>query len=919
MQYRLKYISIIIVLLLILNFLIINNFEEVTAARADMNLEGDIFLNNTYMLANSTWRNDTDFCVWVYHDTHWTRYPAEGWRSTHMGRYFYMLPSADNGTHWHTGDKYRVQVNAEPFWNATNTNYSSHGSGDPGEYTPEGSIDNYIIWKDPDNWQRWDVQVPGVDLLPTNIRVDDTNYNNTPAYLNIDGGLEVTITANVTNIGTSENPQPFNFTIYESTRDGLMLTPEFLLEVGILTKLSPYGGDSGEYSIKWTAPTTPGIYFVAIYVDHYNLIPESNKVNNLFLIGFIVGGVPDLELTYIIADGISYDSSPSDLIYIGKSQKLTISTNVTNIGTESTQVNFNLTFILAYEPSIFPSEILLAKNFAALEPQMDIGKQIVVWTSPDLNIRCKITLQVDPDNRVQEIREDNNDFIFNFEVRDLPDLALDTMTQLTQIVPVGSENHIEVNVSNIGNVKTSSSVLGFYNGSGLDSYDPTMDLSSIIKSYDIPQLDPGKTLPSGFRAVWLAPMRTGTYNVSVKLDIFDEVPELKETNNILRFKFTVEDYPEPPIPTINIVNNDINLNWISSPTANRAYYLIYRAEHQMGFDLSTPDYNTSRNLLPLANEWVDTGAVGHGQERYYCIRTVNTYGWIGYTSLTVGKYTQTFKEGYDTFSLPLEPFNSVSVHEFINGLSKPSGNSVSEPSDLITAYEFDTRTQQWLGHPKFLPQNIDNFALEMGKGYMLYSPEPVQYTFSGYPGSMIRYIDILPTNNQFREGLTLDLENNGIELTWEVVDHATEYKIFQASNRTGFDYSAPIDITVNNFINFDLPEEFEVYYSIIPVDHFGRFGSSTYSIGVRGQVLGVGYNTFSLGLKPENLLLAHTFLIDFFEYDIETVYRYDVATQSWRGHPRFLPAEVDDFELAHDDANIAYVYLDEVRFFIVGR
>ncbi|MCK5560396.1 MAG: hypothetical protein KAJ51_07365, partial [Thermoplasmata archaeon] len=640
-----------------------------------------------------------------------------------MGRYFYMLPSEDNSTHWSNGDKYRVQVNAEPFWNATNTNYSSHGTGDPGEFTPSGSIDNYIVWNDPDNWQRWDVQVPGVDLLPTNVRVNGINYDTTPAYLNVEGGQDFTIQANVTNIGTSENPTQFNFTFYESTREGIMLTSEFLLDVGILTKLSPYGGDSGESTITWTAPSAPGIYFIAIYADYYNIIPESNKLNNLFLIGFTIGGVPDLELVDVIADEIKYYSSPSDLLYVGKAQSLTISANAINIGTESTLVDFNITFKLTYEPAILPSETLFSKKFAALEPQMETGSQVVVWISPDFNTSCKITLKADPDNRLQEIREDNNEFVLNFEVRDLPDLALENGTPLTQIVPIGSENYIEVKISNIGNVIGNSSVLGFYNDSKFDEYEPTLNLTAIFKNYSVAELTPGETLTSGFSALWLAPMTPGNYNVSVKVDIFDDVAELKEINNILRFKFTVEDYPEPPIPTLNIIDNDVSLTWLPSPTTTRAYYLIYRAESQMGFDLSIPYHNTSRELLPLANEWVDTGAADYANELYYCIRTVNIYGWVGYTSLTVGKFTKTFSKDYDTFSLPLEPFNSITAYEFLEDLAKPLGSADDDIQDSTTVYDFNTRTQQWQGHPKFLPAEIDNFVLEFGKGYMLYSAE----------------------------------------------------------------------------------------------------------------------------------------------------------------------------------------------------
>ncbi|UCH89375.1 MAG: hypothetical protein JSV49_01640, partial [Thermoplasmata archaeon] len=333
MAIKVKISTVIVSIILILSLLVTFNFDKIQAARDDMNLEGDIYLNNTFMLANTTWRNDTEFCIWVYHIDHWTRYPNTGWQYTSMGRYFFMLPSDDNGTHWSNGDKYRVQINGVPSWNISSTNFSSHGTGDPGAYTPVGDINNYILWNDPDNWQRWDIEAPDIDLIPTNVKVNGINYYTTPTYISINASSKITISANVTNIGTSKNPTAFNFTFYNSTREGISISPELILDVEISQKLTPYGGDSGNYLISWVTPSVKGVYFVAINADYYNVIPESNKTNNLFIIGFIIGGVPDLALTNVTADEIKYDSSPSPLIYAGKEQDVIISANVPNIGT----------------------------------------------------------------------------------------------------------------------------------------------------------------------------------------------------------------------------------------------------------------------------------------------------------------------------------------------------------------------------------------------------------------------------------------------------------------------------------------------------------------------------------------------------------------------------------------------------------
>lgn len=920
MNVRGKFGSVILIFILIFNLIIIFNIEEVQAARDDMNLEGDIYLNQTYMLANNTWQNNTEFCIWVYHVDHWTRYPSAGWRLTSMGRYFYMLPREDNGTHWSGGDKYRVQVNAEPFWNATNTNYSSHGTGDAGEFTPSGSIENYIVWDDPDNWQRWDVQLPGVDLKPTNVKVDNQEYQISPAYITIEGGQDVAISGNVTNIGISEPPTGFNFTFFNSTNDGDMLSTELLLDIGITAKLSP-GDETGEYSITWHVPSSPGIYFVALHADHYNVVPESNKVNNLFLIGFIVGGVPDLELNNVLADDIKYDSSPSTLIYVGKGQSVSISVNVTNIGTENTGLDFLLNITLTYIPGTTPSENLLSKTLSSLDPQEDAGEQKIEWTTPDFNTQCKITIKVDPANRIQEIREDNNEFVLNFEVRDLPDLKVENITPLTRTVPIGSFNKIEVKVWNIGNIQSNSSSLGFYNGTEFDDYVPGTNLTTALQIYDITGLQPSQEVSSGLQATWLAPMIIGMYTVSVKIDLEEEIAELKEINNIVMFTFIVEDYPEPPIPELMMDGNDIKLTWTDSPTDNRAYYLIYRSETKTGFDFSMPYFNTSRQLLPLSNDWADENGNDDAPELYYCIRTVNEHGWVGYTSLTVGKFTKTFALGYDTFSLPLDPFEQIKASEFLDSLTKPGGSSPSEINGMTTVYRLDVETQQWLGRPKFLPENVDNFELEFGKGYMFYTPEEVAYTFTGYPGSMIRYIEILPTTEQFR--ISLDLVFGiyyHLKFGWPEVNGATNYNIYNSNSRTGFNYSLPLNVTDTNSISLPPQEAPEGYYTVVPVDKYGRFGSSAYSVGVTNMSFGSEYDTFGLKVEPDYFIYTVSDIMDeFFTIHIDTIYYYDDSLQMWQGHPRYLPRDIDNFDLVAGDAYVTYIYQGELRFMIVGR
>jgi hypothetical protein len=347
--------------------------------------------------------------------------------------------------------------------------------------------------------------------------------------------------------------------------------------------------------------------------------------------------------------------------------------------------------------------------------------------------------------------------------------------------------------------------------------------------------------------------------------------------------------------------------------------LIYRSETPNGFDFSNPYFNTSNQLFPSFNEWVDVNSMHNYDELYYCLRTVNVHGWVGYSSLTVGKYTKTFSTGYNSFCLPLEPFNQINAKMFIEGLSKSKDSSMSEIDDLTTVYNYDIDTQQWMGHPKFLPEDIDNFQIEFGKGYMIYTPDEVEYTFSGYPGSMIRYIDILFTDHQFHDSIDIDIIGNIVNITWNTVDPAVEYKIYRSGKRTEINYSDPFSITKNNVEMFGFTTDVEYYFTIIPVDQYGRLGSSTYSIGVSLTDFASGYTAFGSKLKPEKKIEVDQIMELYYYNDIETIYYYDIAHQTWQGHPRFIPESVDNFELEVADAYMTYVYLDEVRIIIVGR
>jgi hypothetical protein len=246
-------------------------------------------------------------------------------------------------------------------------------------------------------------------------------------------------------------------------------------------------------------------------------------------------------------------------------------------------------------------------------------------------------------------------------------------------------------------------------------------------------------------------------------------------------------------------------------------------------------------------------------------------------------------------------------------------------NDADTIYRYDTDIQRWMGHPKFLPTTMDDFTLEMGDGYMIYVVEnQVQYTITGTTGTAIRYMDgAVGGESGFRNNLTADVQGNQVVLRWEQATSATGgYAIYRGTARIGnnslsdFKLEPIATVTTTSWVDTGATG-IEYYYMVVALDGL-KEGSSTYAVGVKRYSFSSGYSMISFELEPTSDLSAAGFTTNMFSADSSTVYHYDRSIGTWRGHPRFLPETVDNFDIDIGKAYIVYVHAEDGSYAITG-
>jgi hypothetical protein len=433
------------------------------------------------------------------------------------------------------------------------------------------------------------------------------------------------------------------------------------------------------------------------------------------------------------------------------------------------------------------------------------------------------------------------------------------------------------------------------------------------------QIGPNLTIPlikaggtSYVETSWFA-TPLGLHEIFVVVDPENNVTESNESNNVV--SAVIEVVPPPPevLPPEDLrtsaIGDDVRLDWKPpSDTSNVSHYLIYRSEDQREFDFSNPVYNTSNDPFPLRTNWTDSwAATGLPPEYYYVTRTASIDGRKSVTSNTAGKWTKSFDRGLNTVSLPLEQFDTRNVSWYAENISN------------VDFIRWMDSTGHWVTHYPSMGTGVNDTPTMMGEGYEISLSSITNFTFCGYPASMIRFREGLGDSITFRKSLSASIEGNDVNLSWESVLGASKYLVLRSEARKGLHNLSLSPVTNTTKTYWMDPgivgnERSEYYYMVIPVDSQGELGSSTYSVGVVTIGYQPGSDTFASPLKTEGV---HS--LDWFCDEIpDVVGMAYMIFEVWKFHAVQMPAGIYDVEVLQGEGYQISFYGSPTRFIFIG-
>ncbi len=581
------------------------------------------------------------------------------------------------------------------------------------------------------------------------------------------------------------------------------------------------------------------------------------------------------ESGIILPDYVPTDVSPSMTEYVLPGSSNPISGRVYNGGNVS-----NTMSTIAFYNSTTPASPFFQATVPPLNTAEKSSPYQATWMAPSIPGRYEITIEVDYLDDISEMNEDNNNMTIEFVVLGIDYIPHNVLPSSPQYVSPNSLSMISASVKNQGTaLSANQSTIAFYNS--------TTPTTPFFENSSVPELSANES-SSSYQAEWRAPDVPGTYQIAIEVDYEEDIAEFDETNNVILIEFNVVSVPPPTNLTLIVSNvDDILLNWTAPDSPLLDHYLIYRATDQRDFDFTNPVHNTSTDPNPLATYWTDLDATGSSSPReyYYVVRSVNQMEMMSTTSNTAGKWTRSFREGRDAFSLPLEPFVNKNVSWY---------------SEIIPGTEFIrwmNATGHWVTHYPSMGEGVNDIPAIMGDSYEISLTSSINFTFCGYPASMIRFQEGLGDSLVFRKSLSAQVEGNDVNLSWEAVTGAISYLVFRSEERSGLHNLSLLpkaNTTETYWIDSGVigSGRGEYYYMIIPVDTSGSLGSSTYGVGVFTVEYQSGSDSFSLPLKP-----LETRSLDWYCDNIPSVVGLiHLIKGYWRLHAREMPEGVYDVE-----------------------
>lgn len=371
---------------------------------------------------------------------------------------------------------------------------------------------------------------------------------------------------------------------------------------------------------------------------------------------------------------------------------------------------------------------------------------------------------------------------------------------------------------------------------------------------------------------------------------------------------TLPEIEAPTNLTTRVIRDDIRLEW-DNPNASQVFYhLIYRAETPTSFDFANPFHESSGDVNPRLETWVDVSAASWLApiEYYYLVRAVNVFGVASPTSLTAGKWTRDLDKGLNAFSLPLRPYTPNLISWLANDIP-----------GVVTLDWLDSGGR-WTRYDPFNPNPGNDTTVTMGSTYQTVLSSQTYYTFVGYPGTMIRYMERLGNSTSFLENLNVDIQGNNVALSWSIAPGAVRYHIYRSHSREDLLNTSrgPMIVTTgSSLVDIDALDGLtgELFYAVIAEDEYCGLGSSTYSKGLVVKSFIKGIDSFALELVPYQ---SHT--LDW--YSSEIIGSEGIAfvvNSTWKFHADPMPLGIFDavgemsqgYQISVKDDTTSFLYL----------
>ena len=321
---------------------------------------------------------------------------------------------------------------------------------------------------------------------------------------------DVSITSRISNKGTMN---AYNVQVKYSAED-----PEGSFDIGTSTIDIP-AGETVTNEINWRADRAGEDIPLSVSVDPLNTYQETSEENNRAVSLLSVNGSTDPNLTISYED-ITISSDPAK-----QGGDTNISALIRNEGFSTAsdiQVNF-------YRGTPDADGLLIGSRVI---PSLNAGASVTVsadWTGIMESGEKIISVKIDSDNRVKEIREDDNDAFTTLKILSLPDLSVST-NSIDFSPPAPKEGEmvsVTVMVQNRGEQDASNVTVNAYEG------------DMLIGTQVISMLQGNSQASTSF--TYDTTGKTGAHKITVVADPDHTIIEQTERNNLASRTFGVQD------------------------------------------------------------------------------------------------------------------------------------------------------------------------------------------------------------------------------------------------------------------------------------------------------------------------------------------------------------------------------------------